>query len=85
MGRDEWKKMDTKFAGTSITGMLSWIPQATKSFFEKLTSSRTINGLVQKMRRNIIKLCVRMHNDCISIIMLMNATLGAPRNSSAMK
>lgn len=48
--------IDGKFAGFSISGMLSWILQATNCFLEKLTSSRIINGFVPKMRQDIIKI-----------------------------
>lgn len=42
--------MDSTFADRFITDMLSWIPQATNSFLEKLTNGSTINGFVKKMR-----------------------------------
>lgn len=77
--------MDSKIAGIFITGMLSWIPQATNSFLEMLSSAQTINGLIKKMRRNINKLCFRMCNECIGKITLMNATLGLPGSASVMK
>ena len=43
-------KLDGKglMENIDITGMLSWIPQATNSFLEKLTSGRSINGFIQK-------------------------------------
>lgn len=77
--------MDSTFADRFITDMLSWIPQATNSFLEKLTNGSTINGFVKKMRWNIIKPCFHMRNECISKLMLMEATLGLPGNASAMK
>lgn len=38
-----WEMMNGgQFAGISITGMLSWIAQATNGFLEKLSSSSTL-------------------------------------------
>lgn len=74
--------IDSKFASISITGMLSWIPQATNSFLEKLS---TINGFLKKVRQNIIKRCFHMRNEYTSKVMLMNATLGLPGNVSVIK